>query len=271
MAEVQAEVAAPAVIDQPAQTEETAPETASEDQAGAEDKPEAAETTEQQEAKKQSKFQRRLERQKTARIAAETEARILRERLAQFEGQKAPQDGEPKREQFDDYEAFVRAVARYEAKQTTKAERAQAQGNDRQAAADQATAKAWTEREAAFIKTTKDYEEVVAPFVEEELGSLSAGARRLIVDSDVGPAVLHHLATNPEVMERIADLSSVRQIAELGKLEDKLSRPAAKKTTSAPPAANHVQTGKSGQKDPSKMNQTEYRAWMKANGSRFVR
>jgi hypothetical protein len=34
------------------------------------------ETPEQQEARKQSKFQRRLERQKTARIAAETEAKL---------------------------------------------------------------------------------------------------------------------------------------------------------------------------------------------------
>ena len=48
----------------------------------AEDTSEVAETTEQQEAKKQSKFQRRLDRQKSARVAAETETRLLREQLA---------------------------------------------------------------------------------------------------------------------------------------------------------------------------------------------
>lgn len=237
------------------------------------------ETTEQQEARKQSKFQRRLERQKSARFEAETEARLLRERVAELEAQSKPVLGsdEPQRDQFDDYESYLRAITKYDAKQTAaetlKAERTQAQGNDKQtkeAEAQAATAKNWTEREKAFQGSTKDYEEVVMPFVEEDLGSLGEGARRLIVDSDAGPQLLYHLASHPEIVDRLADLSSVRQIAELGKLEDKLTAPA-KKTTSAPAPANHVNTGKTGQKDPSKMNQDEYRAWMKANGSRFVR
>ena len=58
-----------------------------------------AETTEQQEAKKQSKFQRRLDRQKSARVAAETETRLLREQLAKLEAKPAAEaSGEPLRE-----------------------------------------------------------------------------------------------------------------------------------------------------------------------------
>jgi hypothetical protein len=239
------------------------------------EEPADAETTEQQEAKKQSKFQRRLERQKTARIEAETESRLLRERIAVLEAQGKPIQGndEPQRDDFEDYESYLRAITKYDAKQVAaealKTEREQAQGREKQSASQEKTAKAWVEREKAFQGVTKDYDDVVAPFVEEDLGSLSANARSLIVDSEVGPQLLYHLANHPEVMDRIADLSSVRQIAELGKLEDKLSTPA-KKTTSAPAPANHVNTGKTGQKDPAKMDQTEYRAWMKANGSRFV-
>src|SRR5687767_2504727 len=61
---------------------------------------EQGQTEQQTEEQKKSKFQRRLDRQRTARVAAETEARLLRERVAELEGRKqqAPETGkEPKR------------------------------------------------------------------------------------------------------------------------------------------------------------------------------
>ena len=266
----------PEIIETPAVVEQETPAAVEDDQKTdvAADASAEAETTEQQEEKKQSKFQRRLERHKTARIEAETESRLLREQLAKLEAQRTPPGNEePQRDQFDNYESYLRAITKYDAKQianeTLKAEREATGKQSKEVEAQQATAKNWVEREKSFIGTTKDYEEVVTPFVEEDLGSLSNDARNLIVDSESGPQLLYHLASHPEVMERIADLSSVRQIAELGKLEDKLSAPA-KKISNAPAPASHVNTGKTGQKDPAKMNQQEYRAWMKANGSRFV-
>lgn len=233
-----------------------------------------SETTEQQEAHKQSKFQRRLERQKTARIQAETERDVYKKQLEELEAQRKPSGSdEPQRDQFSDYESYLRAITKFDAKQvaseTLKTEREASGKQSKEAESQQAQSKNWEVREKAFIGTTKDYEEVVSAFVEDDIGQLSSDARRLIVDSDTGPQLLYHLANHPDVMERLADLSSVRQIAELGKLEDKLSTPA-KKTTNAPVPANHVNTGKTGQKDPAKMNQVEYKAWMKANGSRFA-
>lgn len=237
------------------------------------------ETTEQQEERKQSKFQRRLERQKTARIAAETENRMLRERLEKLEAQSKPtqEDAEPKRDDFEDYESYLRALTKYDAKQTAAAElkaaREQAQTREKQSSevqAKEAIAKNWTEREAAFSNATPDYDEVTTSFAEEELGSFSYGARQMIVDSEAGPALLYHLATHPEDADRIADLSSVRQIAELAKIEDKLATSPAKKTSGAPAPASHVKSGATGSKDPAKMNQTEFRAWMKSQGSRFA-
>ena len=282
MPEVTAAPVTPGIVETHIGTDEVKTETpavVAEDQKTDEPAKEGeGETTEQQEAKKQSKFARRLERQKTARIEAETENRLLKERLERLEAQNRPAPGsdEPQRDQFDDYESYLRAVAKYDGKQaaaeTLKAEREQAQGREKQtkqAQSEEQVAKAWTEREKAFEAVTKDYDDAVRPYVEEDLGQLSDGARRLLVGSDVGPQLLYHLASHPEVSERIADLSPLRQIAELGKLEDKFSAPA-KKTSNAPAPANHVNTGRTGQKDPAKMNQVEYRAWMKANGSRFA-
>ena len=238
-----------------------------------------AETTEQQEARKQSKFQRRLDRQKTARIEAETRAKIAEERLAKLEAQSQQQQGsdEPKEADFADYTQYTRALAKYEAQQVVKAEREEAakaqQGKEKQQQANAVTekvAKAWAEREASFQAATKDYEAVVQPFADEELQSFPMQTRMAIVESDVGPALLYHLAQNPDVVERIADLSPVRQIAELGKLETKLSMPA-RKTTSAPAPASTTSGNRSVTQDLSKMSQAEYEAYRAKQGASWAR
>lgn len=239
----------------------------------------SVETPEQQEAKKQSKFQRRLDRHKAAAIEAQTEARLLRERIAALEAAQAPkeQDGEPKQEQFEDYNAYVKALARYEAKQeaaaTLKAESEKSAKSAKQETAQQSErkiAEGWVKREREFEAATEDYKDVVTPFVEEELGTFSEGARRLLVESEVGPGLLYHLAKNPDDVERISELSPMRQIVELGKMEDKMQRPA-KAVSKAPEPITPVPAGISGSKDPSKMSISEYKAFMKANGSRYVR
>lgn len=244
--------------------------------------PETQETTEQQEARKQSKFQRRLDRQKTARIQAETRAEIAEKQLAEakarLDEQSKPQEtGEPKRENFASDDAFLKAFIRHEAKQELeqgrKAERDAQQGKEKQQQAtvgSEKVAKAWAEREASFQTATKDYEAVVAPFADEELQHLSHDARMAIVESDVGPALLYHLAKNPDEADRIADLSPTRQIAELGKLEAKVSMPA-KKTTSAPAPASTTTGGRTASKDLSKMTQDEYEAHRKSQGARWAR
>lgn len=238
-----------------------------------------AETTEQQEVKKQSRFQRRLDAQKSARIAAETETRLLREQNAKLEAQlKPPQDtGEPQRDQFDDYEAYLRAVARHDAKQETasiiKTEREQNQGREkqsRQAAEDDRISQDWVKRETEFQEQTKDYLEVVTPYVDVELGRLTNDARRLIVEA--GPGVLYHLASNPDVADRIADLSPLRQIVEIGKLEDTLAIPVAKKASNAPAPIKPVGQGRSASTGyHENQSDAEYEAMRKTQGAKWAR
>jgi len=242
---------------------------------------EEAQSPEQQEAKKQSKFQRRLDRQKTARVAAETEARLLRERVQQLETQGKPQDQgtvEPKREDFQDYEAYLRAAAKHDARQETeaalKAEREATQGRERQAQGqvrNERIAKDWTERERTFEAATKDYAEVVNPFVDDEMQHFSGGARAAIAESEVGPALLYYLSTHEEDAERISGLSAMRQVAELGKLEMKVSMPAKRTVSQAPAPASVISGGKTSTKDLNKMSQAEYEAHRKAQGARWAR
>lgn len=281
MAEAQVEIVTPEIVEEIIEAVEAIKPVLDTEEQKTSEPVAAEETAEQVEEKRKQKSRdherRRLERQKTGRIQAETEAKLLRERVAELEARisKPQENTEPQREQFNDYEDYIKAGAEWRANKKVderlNAERERVEANERQSKArsnDDDLAKTWIENEKTFLSANKDYEDVVAPFVEDELGLLQDGARRLILSSKVGPNLLYHLASNPEVAERISEFSSIRQIAELGKLEEKLTAPA-KKTSSAPAPANHVNTAKTGSKDPAKMNQVEFRAWMKASGCRW--
>ncbi len=249
-----------------------------------EQNPEVVETPEQVEAKKESRRARSNARKAQALADARAEAKLLREerdRLnAKLEERSKPQEsGEPKREDFQSDDEFLKAYidhrADLRADAKLKSEREAKQGKDKQeqaAAVSEKVAKEWSEREKSFQAVTKDYEKVVASFLDEELQHLSHQARTAIVESDVGPALLHHLAqlaeSDPAAFDRIAELSPTRQIAELGKLEAKVSMPA-KKTTSAPAPASTTSGGRTASKDLSKMSQEEYEAHRKSQGARW--
>ena len=133
--------------------EQKTEETPSPAAAAEETKPEAAETPEQQEARKQSRRARARERAAAELAAAQTEARLLREQLARLNSHPQQEaSGEPKREQFDDYETYLEKraewIADQKVEQRLKAERDERQVSERQnqakqsmdAASDQAAA-----------------------------------------------------------------------------------------------------------------------------------
>lgn len=243
--------------------------------------PQKVESPEQQEAKKQSRFQRMRDRERGARVAAETETRLLREELARVKSQSSQQQEprEPQRDQFEDYEQYLRAVTKYDATQAatavTKADReashrAQQQRQSNQGA--EKVAQTWVEREKAFILENKDYEEVVVPYVEDSLGSLSDAARRQILDS--GPQLLAHLAKNPDLHDEIAELSPRDQKTELAKLAAKISDAPAKRVSHAPPPMKPVDQGRNASNGYHEgMSQEEYETMrvQSPGGARWAR
>lgn len=242
--------------------------------------PDPAETPEQQEAKRQSRRARSNARKAAELAEARTEARMLREQLAKQEAQPQQyQDAPaPKRDDFPDYEAYLEARADWRADQKVsaalKADREERQKTERrgeQSADSRKAAEAWSKRETAFQKATDDYEDAVGPFVEDDLQSFSGEARRAIIESEVGPQVLYHLSKHPDDAERIADLSPLRQVAELGKLETKLSAPV-KKPSNAPAPPNPLNSGKTASSGiTGNESQAEYEAKRKAQGARWAR
>lgn len=169
-------------------------------------------------------------------------------------------DAEPKAEDFQDYAEYVRALARFEAKALVKAELAQ----EKAATTEAARATTWQQKVEAAKAKLPDFDQVM----RESKAPMTQAMAEAIKESDIGPEIAHHLATNPEIAARLAGLSSTASILELGKIAASLSQAAApaapaKRITSAPTPPTPVGSGRSTVGDPGKMSQADYLEWRK--------
>jgi signal recognition particle GTPase len=158
---------------------------------------------------------------------------------------EAPKPAEPEKppaiEDFDDVNKWSAAFAAY----TKREAAAEAQTAVRTALgkveterAQQTTQQAFAEREAAYARENPDYAEAVG---DQSLGQyVTQTISQVIVESEVGPALSHHLATHLDELQRIARLQPHQQAKELGKLEVKIA--ALPKRQAAPPAKVVQQT-----------------------------
>lgn len=219
---------------------ETDQEQESDDEDGEEEKP-----------AKKGGFQRRIDK-------LTRDKRELEERLSRIEGKLAEKpaaqpetkqtavdatDPEPKIEDFDDYDKYARAVARWEVRQELAAEKAaKAKADAETAAVEQrkALASKWAENVKEFTKTAKDFNDVM-----EAASSLpvTPAMEQAILEEETGPAIAYHLAKHPKEVERIAQLSDIAAAREIGKLAAKLAKapePPKPKITNAPPPITPV-------------------------------
>jgi hypothetical protein len=159
---------------------------------------------------------------------------------------------------------YTRALVKYEAKKAKEAERAGA-AVDRQKGEANEAVNQFVERQEAFKTANPDYEDVVGGS-DLELHNLGM---QYLVESEAGPQLAYHLAKNPEDVARLKKLTPTKLLAELGKLEAKLEKPAAPNKAAAAdsqvsraPAPIQPLEGKTAtiQKDPSKMSFQELRA-----------
>ena len=174
------------------------------------------------------------------RKAEELEAK-LRERQ---ERQPDPLAARPKMEDFQDYEAYLEALADWKAE-----EKAQRLRDELKAESEKTRAKTEADRrmeafraaESKVRATVQDYDEAIQDAQDTPMTQVMFD---VILESEVGPNILYYLAKNPDEAERIAHLSPARQAAEIGKLEDKLAQqlkdPQKPKASNAPPPVNPV-------------------------------
>jgi hypothetical protein len=198
--------------------------------------------SESEQPKVKKGFEKRISKEVARKNEALREAEYWK-KVALEQGAKAPQEQKqaqtvtekPKFSDYNDIELYTEAVTDWKLERKV----AEMQQQNKQKSATET----YNSRVKEFEKTRPDFQEVLA---STEL-RISQPVTELILESDVGPAVVLYLAENEEETERINGLSPARQLAEIGKIEAKLSAKPAKtekKTVSkAPSPVTPIQGG----------------------------
>lgn len=189
-----------------------------------------------------------------AERTAQKQIEALRQEIEALKTSPKPADSksegkEPQRSEFQSYEDYVEAKAIYKSEQAIEkrlqAER-EARENEGKKAKQEESSKAFRAKQEAVIEKGNekypDFDAVINEAVEDGVISLDSPLYFGLIESDVGHEVAYWLAKNPTEAKRIANLSPYRQVAELGKLEDKLSAKKEPRQTMEPIAGRNSST-----------------------------
>ena len=201
-------------------SEPVAEETQSEPEAEAEAKQEGER---KQNPKLERRFSEITKQREEARKEAqqEREARLaLEQRLAALEQQQKPQqaapaaDAEPQPSQFSDAFEYAKALAEYTADKRL-AERDRQIAEAKEAEKRQEVIQTWAKKVESAKAELPDFDDIVASsdvVVNDDI-------RDAILESDVGPKILYHLAENEDIAKKIAGMNQKAALREIGKLE----------------------------------------------------
>jgi len=187
--------------------------------------PEIEEKEQEEKPKSNPKLERRFSEITKQREEARKEAQqerqareALEARLAALERQPAPQapkvDEEPQPSQFNDAFEYAKALAEYTADKRI-AEMKQDEAKAKAEAERQKVIDQWASKVQKAKADLPDFDDIVASsdvVVNDDI-------RDAILESDVGPQILYHLAENDDVAKKIAGLSPKQALREIGKLE----------------------------------------------------
>jgi hypothetical protein len=234
---------------------------------GAEAKPEVPERTFSQKElddiveKRLAKERRKREELKT-RLKV-TEELALRAKPPEPE-RKPARDDEPKRDQFDTYEAFIEARAEWRADKKVEErfnKEREEQKNRTAKEQDQKRVEAFQKRTRELAKSLEDFDEVMAAATADPESAVARLLADPIDECDNPAAVLYHLAKNADEAERIASLPAGKQAREIWALDTRLkSAPEPKKPSKAPEPINPV-GGKTAQGD-AEPDASDTKAWI---------
>ena len=175
-----------------------------------------------QNPKLEKRFSEITKQREEARLEAQRErqARLeLEQRLAALEQNRQPEqavniDQEPQPSQFADAFEYAKALAEYSTEKAL-AERDRQQALAREQEAQQKIIQSWAQKVQAAKAEMPDFDDMVA----SSDVVVNNAVRDAILESDVGPKILYHLAENNDLAKKIAGLSPNAALREIGKLE----------------------------------------------------
>jgi len=209
--------------------------------------------------------QKRIDRAVRQKYEAEARANELERRLQQLEQSQVAKvpEGAPKYEDFNnDFDAYSRAVARYEANQvveSTLSSHKKAEAERQAQAAQVKTAESWAKRVAAATVEMPDFDEVLA---SSDIQFKDPAILQAIQESDIGPKIAYYLASNPDEADDIAELTGAAAIRAIGRLEAKIEDKKVS-VTKTPAPINPVNQRAKVEKAPEEMTPKEFDAWRK--------
>jgi hypothetical protein len=230
---------------------------------------EEAKPQEEGKPKRSAGIEKRMSELTAKRREAEARAEAAEQRLAELTAAPADStDVEPTLDAFDSYDQYVKAQARWEARQEFKAQ----QRSNAEAGRNAAQGQREEVLKAGFAAQVEDARTKYTDFDAVAFNPnvpVTAAMQAAILESDMSADVAYHLGKNPDVAFRLATMSPIAVAREIGRIEQTiLSTPAVVKATQAPDPISPVgQRSANVQKDPDKMSDAEYFAWRKSQKS----
>lgn len=169
--------------------------------------------------REQAKAEAQAERQRSE--ALETRLRVLEQQAIPQQVQN--NDLEPQPGQFQDAFEYAKALAQYSTETALK-ERDQQDANKKANEEMQKTLQSWNTRLEKVKAEITDYDDIVSTanvVVSDDI-------RDSILESDVGPRILYHLAEDLEFAQKLAQMPTRKALIEIGKLEKLYERTEAK-------------------------------------------
>lgn len=219
---------------------------------------------------------------------AERERDYWRGRAEATQTPKEPAPEKPTPDKFDDYGAFVEALADWKADEKVKKAREEDKAEAARERETEQRQTTWAERASAAKARHADYDAVMSESDVPIADFVTAALR----ESERGPELAYALAKDPSIADKLNAMTPARAAIELGRMEAKLpdtvsaepdpeevkpdviQKPApapARKTTSAPPPVRPIAKGASTAVDLSKLSGDDYVAARKAQGATWAR
>lgn len=213
---------------------------AAQPQAGQEQPAKDTKEEESEEERRNPRVERRIKSLVRQREEAQERIRELEEQLAK-DGNAAPEADsgeEPDPADFDDYEDYLAALDKHQAKTSASAPEKPA-GTKRQESNNEEFQEALSDVHESFEvgrQKFSDFDEVIG---NKNL-KISSPMVMAMADTAAPEDIAYYLGKNPNEAARISALPAIAQAVEIGKLEERLTRTPPKKTTAAPPPINPV-------------------------------
>ena len=186
-------------------------------------KPQAEEEANETEASKpKDKLNKRFEKVSKRAEEAEAKARELENRLKEYEVQNAPPmslEGKPESYQFNDAYEYEQALIEWSAGNALK-QRDEQEFQRKKQEENEKISKSWAKKVEKAKTQYSDFDAIVkssSVIVGDEI-------RDSILESDVGPQILYHLASDEDFAIKLTEMPVIKALREIGKLEARFER-----------------------------------------------